>query len=198
MKNVIVSALSLLLIMTLGLESAEAKSRAQNKREKMDAIAQDALKVITTNREHAQQLYDQAYGYAVFDNLKISFFFSGGGGHGVAVEKASGNRTYMNMGTGGLNIGLGAQKYQVIFLFEDKATFDDFVNKGWQAEANANAVAGNKGLNAESSAGAAGANVEAVFENGMALYQITDAGLMLQADIAGTKFWKNKKLNNND
>ena len=102
----------------------------------------------------------------------------------MAVEKASKKRTYMKMGTAGINIGLGAQKYQVIFLFEDKATFDNFVNKGWQADANANAVAGNKGLNAE-----------AAFEDGIAVYQLTEAGLMLQADIAGTKYWKNKKLN---
>ncbi len=31
--------------------------------------------------------------------------------------------------------------------------------------------------------------------NGLAVYQITDKGLMLQADISGTKNWKNKKLN---
>ena len=188
MRTALIAALAMAIVMTTGIGTVEAKSKEQTKREKIDAVAKDALNVVLTNREKAQQLYDKAYGYAVFDNLKISFIISGGGGRGVAVEKASGNRTYMNMGTGGLNIGLGAQKYQVIFLFEDKATFEDFVNKGWQAEANANAVAGNKGLNAESSAGAAGANVEAVFENGMALYQITDAGLMLQADIAGTKF----------
>jgi hypothetical protein len=29
----------------------------------------------------------------------------------------------------------------------------------------------------------------------MAIYQITDKGLMALADIAGTKYWKNKKLN---
>ena len=197
MRKAAILCTTIAIALTLSLETAEAKSKAQTKREKIDAAAKDALNVVLTNRAKAKQLYDKAYGYAVFDNLKISLIISGGGGRGVAVDKSSGKRTYMNMGTGGLNIGLGAQKYQVVFLFEDKATFDDFVNKGWQAEANANAVAGNKGLNAESSAGAAGANVEAVFENGMALYQITDAGLMLQADIAGTKFWKNKKLNNN-
>jgi hypothetical protein len=29
----------------------------------------------------------------------------------------------------------------------------------------------------------------------MAFYQLTEGGLMLQADISGTKYWKNKKLN---
>ncbi len=31
--------------------------------------------------------------------------------------------------------------------------------------------------------------------NGLAVYQITDKGLMLNADISGTKFWKDKNLN---
>ena len=80
---------------------------------------------------------------------------------------------------------LDAQKYQVVFLFQNRETFDKFINKGWEADANANAVAGT-----------AGANAEATFRDGVALYQITQAGLMLQADIAGTKYWKDKKLNN--
>jgi hypothetical protein len=29
----------------------------------------------------------------------------------------------------------------------------------------------------------------------VAIYQLTQAGLMLQADISGTKYWKYKKLN---
>ena len=33
------------------------------------------------------------------------------------------------------------------------------------------------------------------FVNGIAIYQLSDAGLMASADIAGTKYWKNKKLN---
>lgn len=195
MKSPIALALSAFMILTLTVGNADARSTNEEKRQKIDAIAKDALSVVLDNRERAQTLFDKAYGYAVFDNVKISLMISGGGGRGVAVERASGKRTYMNMGTAGLNIGLGAQKYQVVFLFENKDSFDDFVNKGWQADANANAVAGTKGANAEAAAGSAGANVEAAFKNGMALYQITEGGLMLQADIAGTKFWKNKKLN---
>ncbi len=38
-------------------------------------------------------------------------------------------------------------------------------------------------------------NAEATFRNGLAVYQLTGTGLMLQADIAGTKYWKNRKLN---
>jgi hypothetical protein len=33
------------------------------------------------------------------------------------------------------------------------------------------------------------------FVNGLAVYQLTESGLMANADIAGTKYWQNKKLN---
>jgi len=157
---------------------------ARQGREKIDLETKSTLERLFAENESAKALYDKAYGYAVFDNLKLSLFISGGGGKGVAVEKESGKRTYMNMGTAGLNLGLGGQKYQVVFLFELKDKFDDFVDKGWQADASANAVAGKSG-----------ANVGARFVNGMAIYQFTEAGLMLQADIAGTKYWKNDNLN---
>jgi lipid-binding SYLF domain-containing protein len=132
----------------------------------------------------SKSLFDQAYGYAVFDNAKVSLMVTGGGGHGVAVHRGSGGRTYMKMAQAGLNLGLGAQKYQVVFLFQNQQTFDTFVNTGWEAEASANAVAG-----------PAGANAGTAFRNGMAVYQFTEGGLMLQADISGTKYWKSKKLN---
>ncbi|MEE4274069.1 MAG: hypothetical protein V2I67_20495 [Thermoanaerobaculales bacterium] len=54
----------------------------------------------------------------------------------------------------------------------------------WQADASAQAAAGTAGAGAKSG-----------FVNGIAIYQLTDKGLLASADIAGTKYWKNKKLN---
>jgi hypothetical protein len=36
-------------------------------------------------------LYEESVGYAVFDNTKVAFGVSGGGGSGVAVDKATGS-----------------------------------------------------------------------------------------------------------
>lgn len=185
MKSLFSTVAAAMLITSMVVSPAFAAAKtAEEKKEKINETAKEALSTLNDKRSSTKDVYSNSYGYAVFDNLKISLMISGGGGLGVAVEKESGKRTYMKMGTAGLNIGLGAQKYQVIFFFENKETFDDFVNKGWQADANANAVAGT-----------VGANAEAQFKNGIAVYQITEAGLMLQTDIAGTKYWKYKKLN---
>ena len=174
-----------LLISAAGAFAEDDKSdKRAEKREKINQVAQEALDRVLAEAEHGAKLFSKAAGWAVFDNLKISLIITGGGGSGVAVNKKTGEHIYMKMGTAGLNIGLGGQKYQVIFLFENQEVFTNFVESGWKAEAGANAAAGEKG-----------ANIEAEFFNGIAVYQITEKGLMASADISGTKYSKHKKLN---
>lgn len=184
-KSSLVVLLMLAVSPFMGVLAAEGEGtgKAANKRAKVDQMAQETLDRLFEQNDRARELYGQSAGYAVFNNIKVSLGVTGGGGSGVAVDKAGG-RTYMKMGTAGLNLGLGGQAYQVVFLFQDKTALDNFVNKGWEAGGSANAVAG-----------PAGANAQASFTNGMAVYQLTEAGLMLQADISGTKYWKSRKLN---
>ena len=158
--------------------------KQESKQMKLDETAEEALQALFAEHPKAKDLYDQSYGWAVFDNLKLAFGFSGGGGNGVASVKETNKKTYMKMGTAGVGFGLGANKYQVIFLFQDSQTYDNFVNKGWQADAGATATAGTNA-----------AEVKTGFVNGIAIYQMTEKGLMANADIAGTKYWKNDKLN---
>ncbi|MDH3627310.1 MAG: YSC84-related protein [Acidobacteriota bacterium] len=162
----------------------ETSGRQDEKRAKISTIATEALHGLLADSSNANSLYENAYGYAVFDNWKFALGVSGGGGTGVAVDKAAGSKTYMKMGTGGVGLGLGGQKYQLVVMMETKEAFDRFVNKGWQADAQGTAAAGKEGVSASSS-----------FHNGIALFQITDKGLMANADVTGTKFWKHKKLN---
>jgi lipid-binding SYLF domain-containing protein len=182
--------IALLIAFSLSVVSAdEAKKEAdeQEKKDEINAMAQEALGELFEGNPGAKKLYDTAAGYAVFDNLKIQFIVAGGGGVGVAVDKASGKRTYMKMGTGGIGLGLGGKKYQVIFLFENQKRLVSFVEKGWKADSSAGAAAGT-----------ASAEVDAQFQDGLAYFQITESGLIASADIAGTKYWKNKKLNDDD
>jgi lipid-binding SYLF domain-containing protein len=192
MKKTIATVTTLILVLVLGNaellaqeESGSWKSLKRDaKRMKIDEEAQAALNVVLGENAKAKELFELAHGWAAFDNLKIAVGFSGGGGNGVAIDKGSDQRIYMKMGTAGIGLGLGGKKYQVVFFFQDKRTFTNFVEKGWTADTSAAAVAGGNG-----------AGVAAGFTNGMAVYQITDKGLMASADISGTKYWKNKKLN---
>jgi lipid-binding SYLF domain-containing protein len=175
---------TLLAIAVLLFAAPALADKRTEKKSKIDAAAQEALQDLFAKSDHANELFNRAYGYAVFDNFKIALVISGGGGAGVAVNKGSGARTYMKMGTVGLNVGLGGSKYQVVFLFETETAFSNFVNRGWQADAQASAAAGK-----------ASAEVSGNFHNGIAYFQMTEAGLMASADISGTKYWKSKKLN---
>jgi lipid-binding SYLF domain-containing protein len=185
--TVMLTAIALLMPASaiLAQEEGDWKDMKQeSKRMKLDETAEEALQALFSEHPKAKELYDGSYGWAVFDNLKLAFGISGGGGNGVASVKETDQKTYMKMGTAGVGLGLGANKYQVIFLFQDSQTYENFVNKGWQADAGATA-----------SAGTNAAEVKTGFVNGIAIYQMTEKGLMANADIAGTKYWKNDKLN---
>lgn len=158
--------------------------KAESKRLKIDDMSNLVRDKVLANDPKAQDLYDSAYGWAAFDNLKVAFGISGGAGNGVAVNKKSGKRTYMKMGTGGIGLGLGGQSYQVLFFFQNRQSFERFINEGWTADASAQAAAGTEGANARTG-----------FVNGVAVWQMTEKGLMASADVSGTKYWINKKLN---
>lgn len=158
--------------------------KARAKRQAIDEMAGQVLDRLFQEEPGARAAFDASAGYAVFDSLKFALLISGGGGVGVAVDRTSGERTYMKMATGGVGLGLGGQSYQIVFLFEDEPTFRRFVDKGWQADASASAAAGTSGENVSSS-----------FRHGMMVFQFTNSGLMAQADVSGTKFWKAKKIN---
>jgi lipid-binding SYLF domain-containing protein len=165
-------------------EMTSEELKEESKRVKIDEVAKETLDKLFAENANAKSLYDKAVGWAVFDNTKVAFGLSGGGGNGVAVSKTTGKKAYMKMGTGGVGLGLGVNKYQVVFLFQDEKTLANFIEKGWQADAGATAAAGKEAAEAKTN-----------FTNGLAIYQLTEKGLMLNADIAGTKYWLNDKLN---
>ena len=168
-------------------DKTEAEWNAQKveaKRSQIDATAGAALDKLLKENKNAKDLYDKAYGWAAFDNLKLGFFFSGGGGKGVAVDKKTNKRTYMDMGSVGFGLAFGGKKYDVVFLFQTKAAFDAFVEKGWQAQGSASGTAGT-----------AQGGAQTGFANGMAIYQISSTGLMANVDLTGSKYFKSKDLN---
>jgi len=193
MNKILCCATALLTVIAVALPAASALSaeesdwkslKKETKRNKIDVRAGETLGMLVGTSEKAAELYESSYGFASFDNLKLGLGVTAGGGKGVAVDNKTGEHTYMEMGTVGVGASLGAQKYQVIFLFQDSKSFRNFVDKGWQADASANAAAWESGVNKQTS-----------FVNGVAIYQMTDGGLMLNADIAGTKYWKDGNLN---
>jgi len=131
----------------------------------------------------------KAAGYGVFSNVGgYLIFLSTGGGYGVVVDNTAGRKTYMKMAQVGAGLGLGVKDFRIVFIFKNKKVLDDFVEKGWEfgAQADAAAKSGEKG-------GAVGGEV--YIENDIMIYQLTETGVALQATVGGTKYWKDKELN---
>jgi lipid-binding SYLF domain-containing protein len=132
----------------------------------------------------AKSLVDSAYGHAVFDTTKGGFLVTGAGGTGVAMRKNGANPVYMHLGAGGVGLGAGLENYKLIVLFENEDTYDRFVDGAWTAGASAQAAAGRDG-----------AAIVGKFVNGVAVYHVTDKGVIAQADVSGVKFWPSDRLN---
>lgn len=162
---------------------AQGATDVPQRRQQIDSTAQQTLDELVNGHESARDIYSRAAGYAIFTVTKGGFIVSGGGGNGVAVNKATGARTYMRMGTGGIGLGIGAQRYSLVMFFETEDRLRRFLAGGWDSSATAEAAAGKEGIAVRSS-----------FIDGVAFYQITEKGLMAHADVTGTKFWVNDEL----
>jgi len=159
------------------------------KRDKIMEMERETLERLYSEAPETRGKIKNAVGYGTFSNANINIIFaSAGGGYGVVVENVTGKRTYMKMALGGLGLGLGVKDYRVVMIFKDKATLDKFIESGWDVGAHADAAA---------KAGESGAEIseEGDIRSGIEIYSMTESGLALQATIAGTKYWKDDKLN---
>jgi hypothetical protein len=156
-------------------------------RQRINSVATDSLALLFSENAAAQSLYEQSYGYAVFDARQLTIIGATAGyGRGVAVEKQSGARTYMKMGTGGVGLafGIGGFERKIVVLFEDSKLFDHFVDNGYDATAQAGAMFGEE---KESE--------EVRFVDGRSIFVLTKNGWKVSATAAGTKYWKDAALN---
>ena len=159
------------------------------RRDKIMEMEKETLERLYSEAPETREKIKNAVGYGTFSNANINIIFaSAGGGYGVVVENATGKRTYMKMALGGVGLGLGVKDYRVVMIFKNKETLDKFIESGWDVGAHADAAA---------KAGESGAEVsgEGDIRSGVDVYSMTESGLALQATIAGTKYWKDDKLN---
>ena len=161
-----------------------AEKRAETRKTRAETLAR-LYKVHPAAKAKVQN----AYGYAVFSNVGVNLIFlSAAAGSGVARNNKTGKDIYMKMVSGGIGLGLGLKDFRGVFVFSTLKAFNNFVDSGWEAGAHADAVAktSRKGGSAEGAVTVA---------PGMELYQLTEAGLALEATIQGTKYYKDDDLN---
>ena len=164
----------------------------EEKRAEVRKQRDEILAKLFAKHPDAREKIKKAAGYGTFNNKNVNLFLlSSGHGYGVVVDRETEKETFMSMGSIGGGVGYGAKDLSVVFIFKNKDVMKEFIERGMQfgGEADASAKARGAGIEASKEAGVdTGGNL---FE----IYQITDTGAALQATVAGTKYWKDKKLN---
>lgn len=163
-------------------DDLDAKGLAARRQEILD-MSKSTIEKMRGDKTFAD-LLGSAYGTAVFDTTKGGFIVTGAGGTGVAMRKNGSNPIYMHMGAGGVGLGAGIENYKFVVLFENEDTYERFVDGAWSA-----------GASAQAAARGDGAAVVGKFVNGVAVYHLTDKGVIAQADVTGVKFWPSDRLN---
>jgi len=129
-----VTALLALLVLALALTGCSPGGRLTNA-EKIQAIntmADETLQRLYTEKPSTKDEVKKAAGYAAFSNANVNIIFaSGGGGYGVVVDNATGKKTYMKMGSGGIGLGLGAKDYRQVMIFNTQDALKKFIYSGW-------------------------------------------------------------------
>ena len=162
-------------------EATPAETRA-----KLDAMAEATLQRLFADRPDSRELFDTSVGYAVFDTRQVSYVVAAGYGRGIAVDRATGKRTYMKMGTAGAGVsfGLGGFDTQFVILFETQGAFDEFITQGLDATAEAGTMVGEDQE-----------QLALRFQQGRAVFVLTQKGWKVSARLSGTKYWADPQLN---
>lgn len=175
------------MLVTSGCKTVEGSTKPE-KQTNVRNMRDEALAELYKAKPATKDEVAKSVGYAVFTNIGINLFvLASGNGYGCMTDNKTKKVTYMKMREVGVGIGMGAKDFHAIFIFTDAAVMKKFVDSGWDfgGEADAAAKSGDSG-----DAAAAAASVD-----GMKIYQLTDAGLALQATVSGTKYWKDDELN---
>lgn len=187
----IVSIVLTTVLLTLPLSGFAifGKDSPDKQRKELQEQRQAALGKLYAEKPSTREMLSSAKGYAVFSNIGINLFVvSTERGGGILRDNRTDKDTYMKMFSAGGGFGMGVKDFALVFVFHTVDALEQFQTAGWDfsGQADASAESGNKGAGTE-------AAMTAV--PGTSIYQLTDAGLALQATLKGTKFWADEDLN---
>ena len=177
-----------LLLVSGAVFAASSAAEKDKERAEVRKSSAEVLNKLYKVQPSARQAVQSAAGYAAFSNFGMKILVAGSGtGKGIAVKKGS-KEIFMKMAEVQAGLGFGVKKFNLVFVFQNAAAFDSFVNSGWESSAQATAAA-TDGKKGGSYAGAISLG------NGVYVYQMTDEGLAAELTVKGTKYYKDDDLN---
>jgi|KBSMisStaDraftv2_1062788.scaffolds.fasta_scaffold41223_1 lipid-binding SYLF domain-containing protein len=170
-------------------EKSDVSVEAAKKRDALLKMRDEALEDFYATKPEIKEELTNAVGYAVFDASQVNIvLFVGGAGGGMLVENAAGKETFMKMTRVGTGPGIGYKSFRQLMIFKDRSLLDQFRTLGADVGASADATIkiGDKGI-------ALDPNVS--FNPQLSVYQITDRGVLLQANWGGVAYRPDPDLN---
>lgn len=181
--------LSLALVLAACSTAPMSKSDIEEKRDSVRAMASKTLADLEKKNLEARTAISDAAGYAVFSDVGLKIIYMGTAkGGGIAVNNKTKQETFMKMFELQPGLGLGAEKYRVVFVFETPEAFNSFVTSGREIGADAMAAAKNK-----TKGGALAGAV--TLSKDTYMFQVDTEGAIVGVSLTGAKFYKDKELN---
>ena len=184
---------SVMVLLSLALFSCAtgslSKSEKAQQQDSVRDMANKALSDLFKKHPDAKHAISKAPGFAVFSDFGFKMMFLGGaGGSGVAENRARGQEIFMKMAEFQPGLGLGVEKFRLVFIFETLDAFDNFVTSGWEAGANAMAIA----KTTTEGGGVAGA---VTVSEGVKMVQLDEEGAIVGVSLTAARFYKDEALN---
>jgi lipid-binding SYLF domain-containing protein len=216
-RNLTQTALAVAVVVALTATTARAffGPKGKSKEEKQAKVRQERdalLRDMVAKQPDLEAKIQKVAGYATFSTVNVNLLvLASNNGYGLVVENNTKQETFMRVASLGGGVGAGIRDLRVLFIFNDAAAIKRFVEQGWQfgGAADATATASDKGIavgedvrvNPDTTkAGASVGTTSGVAKMTPAtlpveIYQVTAAGVALQATVSGTKYWKDRELN---
>ncbi len=206
-SNNLLTSLSLFMIFLMGLQLhvfADDEFITEQRHD-FDTLSEEDIKktrqkILTMEKEVLEHLYmkhpqakdeiEKAYGYGVFDAQIVNLLiYVAGNGYGVVFDNKTKKPIFMNAIRAGTGPGLGYKSFNGVVIFANETVFKQFTTVGLQVSASGDATIKLAGKGAE-----IGEAISLV--PGISLYQLTNTGVVLQANWGATEFLKDPNLNN--
>lgn len=155
------------------------------KRDKLVADAAEAKEAFEENNSELAELFDSAYGYAIFPNVgKGAYILGGAAGNGVVYEQ--GKRIgFAEMRQVDIGLQIGGQAFRQVIFFKTKEALEEFKAGDYELSGSVSAVVVEEGESRTIK-----------FKDGLAVATMPKAGAMVEVSVGGQKFeyaddWKN-------
>jgi len=134
-------------------------------RQEINAVGDETIAALVDKNPALQASIDASAGYFVgrISGAKVPVV-GGGSGLGVLYDKENQARTYMNVTRSDVGVGLGAGRYRVLVLLQNREILEQFRSGVWKST-----------VGAETAAGTAG-SAAVVAGEGLKVYAIGEAG----------------------